>query len=238
MAGIAMIDIHSHILHGVDDGAESLAEAAGMVRAAGAAGVRFIIATPHYRDAALAPGQVARSLCELQESIADTGVTLLPGFEVMLDGLFSEEWLDGRVPTLGVSRFLLVEFPLNHIPQCSLDVLKRLQQKGLQPIMAHPERNYDFAATPELLARYVETGCLVQLDAGSITGGFGAKAGKLARKLLDRGWVHFVASDAHCRTDYSLHYTNAYRQVVEWIGQRKADSLFCGNAVPIIRAAG
>lgn len=231
-----MIDIHSHVLHEVDDGARSLEEAAAMVRAAEEAGIGTLFATPHLKELQEDPDRIERRFRELEEKVADRYITLLLGYEVCLDAALLEAILGWGSYTLGGTRYLLMEFPFSGIPPKSREAVYRLKQKGIQPILAHPERYPFLNRDPERLVRYREAGCHIQVDAASITGDFGKKAKACARLLIENGLADYVASDAHKASDYSTIYKSAYEQVQKWVGRWKADSLFCSNAVPIIRS--
>lgn len=195
-----MIDLHSHILHGLDDGPARLEESLEIGRAAVADGVAAIAATPHVRDDY--PTSVAAmkaAVAELREALAADGIPLElhTGGEVALGRLdaLSEEDLRGFA--LAGSRYLLLEFPYHGWP---LDLPRRsfeLQAAGLVPVLAHPERSSEVMAAPERLEPLVAAGALVQVTAASLDGRLGRRTQRTGLELVRRGLAHLVASDAH-----------------------------------------
>jgi protein-tyrosine phosphatase len=195
-----MIDLHSHILRGVDDGARSLEESVEIARAALADGIRVIAATPHVRDdwptgAALMEERVA----ELRSELDEAGIPL----HVRRGGEISLDWLS-RLPTeelrrftLGGSRYLLVETPYYGWPLDLGDVLASLRTRGFTPVLAHPERNAEVQVRPDRLVPLVEAGMLVQVTAASVDGRIGRRARECGLHLIKDGLAHLLASDAH-----------------------------------------
>jgi protein-tyrosine phosphatase len=232
-----MIDIHSHIIHGVDDGPTSLEEAARMVYAAEEAGVKVIIATPHLREPYADIEVVEQHFRELVEKTEDSGVILLLGYEIFFNVLVMEELIKTSRYTLGTSRYVLIEFPFTSIPPYSREILHRLHLHGFHTILAHPERNSSVIGNIDWLKDFMDMGCQIQVDAESIIGIFGSRTKAYARQLVRQGKVDYIASDAHKVVVYSVRYMKAYRQVVRWLGQWKADSLFCSNAKVIVDSA-
>ncbi len=197
-----MIDLHSHVLPGLDDGAESLEAAVEIVRAAGADGIRVLAATPHVRDDyPTRPEQMEAALAQVRAAAAGLGVELLPGGELALDALarLDEDSLR-RFGLGGNPRYLLVETPYYGWRIDLGETLFGLRTRGLTPVLAHPERNSEVQANPDLLAPVVAGGTLVQLTASSVDGRLGRRPRDAARALLDLGLAHMVASDAHAPT--------------------------------------
>lgn len=196
-----MIDLHSHILPGLDDGARTFEEALDIARAAVADGIRTIAATPHVRsDFPTTPEAMEAALAAVRALLADAGVALdvRGGGEVALDRLDQLGPDDLRRFSLGgASRYLLVETPYWGWPLGLADQLFRVQLAGFVPVLAHPERNGDVVADPGRLVPLVEAGALVQVTASSIDGRAGRPAAVTARHLLESGLAHLVASDAH-----------------------------------------
>jgi len=198
-----MIDIHCHILPGVDDGADSMETALGMARDAANSGVRAIIATPHCLKEGWPENLLSRGLllkmAQLSRAIEDAGIRLkiYPGMEIFVTEKFPERLQAGRLLPLAGSRYLLVEFYFDESPTYIEEALRLIWAKGLTPLIAHPERYYCVEWDPSLAEKWAREGCILQLNRGSIQGKLGAQAQVCAWELLERGVPHMVASDAH-----------------------------------------
>ncbi len=196
-----MLDLHSHVLPGLDDGASDLSEALAMCRLAVEDGVRVLAATPHWYPGRNPPSptRIAQAVEELRAELARRGLSLelVAGAEVALDpglvGLAQAQAL----PTLGGGSYLLLECPLHTSPRLLPDLVYGLRLAGLRPILAHAERTWGGMVQWDWLAGLVDQGCLVQVTAMSLTGQLGERPRKTAEALLGRGLVHLLASDAH-----------------------------------------
>jgi protein-tyrosine phosphatase len=197
-----MIDLHSHVLPGIDDGARDLEEAAAMCRLAAADGCEALVATPHQRHARWWNGdsvELAKRLAELRAAVGDKP-SLFSGAEIriepeMVDDLLTDPPHD--VTPLAGSRYLLLEARRNGRNVELEAILHEAQVAGWRPILAHPEMILALADDLDRLERICETGVLTQVTAMSVTGEFGGEARKRSEAMIDRGLVHFVASDAH-----------------------------------------
>lgn len=193
-----MIDIHCHLLPGLDDGPDSWEESLAMAESAIADGITHVVATPHSSPEYFFDYPRVRKLRrELQEKIGDR-LQLATGCDFHL----SPENLESL--RLSPSQFcvnhgpyLLVEFNEFSIPPSMDQTLHELQLSGIRPIVTHPERNAILRARPERLNTWVRMGCYVQVTANSLTGTFGPTAQRDALQWIREGLVHFVASDAH-----------------------------------------
>jgi protein-tyrosine phosphatase len=196
-----MIDLHSHILRGIDDGARSLEDSLEIARAAVADGIRAIAGTPHVRDdyptdAGVMEHRVAELRGELEQ--AQIPLDVRPGGEI------ATEWL-GRLPVTelrrfglgGNPRYLLVEMPYHGWPLGLDGQLFSLRAHGITPVLAHPERNAEVQARPERLVPLVQSGVLVQVTAASVDGRLGRRAQECGFCLIEQGLAHLLASDAH-----------------------------------------
>ena len=195
-----MIDLHSHILPGLDDGARTLEEAVDIGRAAAADGITAIAATPHVReDYPTDPATMERGVAQLREALEEAGVniTLYPGGEVALEQLRSERRELRRFGLGGNPSFLLVEFPYFGWPLDLADRLFLLRLAGITPVLAHPERNADVQAAPGRLAALTDAGTLVQVTAASLDGRLGRSSQETGLELVEAGLAHMIASDAH-----------------------------------------
>ena len=196
-----MIDLHSHILPGVDDGARTLAESVDIARAAAAAGTRILAATPHVReDYPTSAETVERLVVELQRTVRAAGIALelRPGGEVAIDKLAELEATELRRFGLGGNpSYLLVEFPYYGWPLDLGERIFRLRGAGITAVIAHPERNSEVQVAPHRMEPLVRAGALVQLTGASVDGRLGKRPRTAARALLDLRCAHLVASDAH-----------------------------------------
>ena len=196
-----MIDLHSHILPGVDDGVKTLAESIELARAAVADGVSAIAATPHVRDDyPTSADTMERGVAGLRDSFAAGGIELrvLRGGELALDRLDRYDVEELRRFGLGGNEsYLLVETPYHAWPLDLGDRVFRLAVMDVTAVIGHPERNAAVQEDPGLLEAAVRAGALVQLTAASVDGRLGRRAARTCEALLERGLAHLVASDAH-----------------------------------------
>jgi protein-tyrosine phosphatase len=200
-----VIDLHTHVLPGLDDGAMTLSDSLAMVKEAVELGVTTIVATPHVReDYPTTPEQMLRALEALRRAVAASGlaVEVLPGGEIGFDRLESVPVDELRAFVLGgASDVLLVEVPYDDWPHDLLDHVQRLARAGLRCLIAHPERNGWVQDTPGLLEPLVRFGALVQITAGSLAGRFGRRPARASKDLLAMSLVHVVATDSHGARD-------------------------------------
>lgn len=198
-----MIDIHTHILPGLDDGAQDMESSLLMAEIAAESGVTAIVATPHsnltgyyanYWDDGLR-GAVA----DLQDALraSGVGISLFPGMEIFGTPDVPELLEAGELIPLAGSRYPLIEFPFQDYARQATQVLSEVIAMGFRPVVAHPERYRYTQEFPPLLNQWVDMGCLLQVNKGSLMGRFGRGAELLSLSLLDRGFASFVASDAH-----------------------------------------
>jgi protein-tyrosine phosphatase len=194
-----VIDLHAHILPGLDDGPATEDGAVAMARAAVGAGTRAMATTSHInRGFGLGPAELAAARGKLLQRLEREGIALelLQGGEIAHDRLPSLSEDDLRALTLDGGSYLLLECPFS--PAAGLDtVVEDLQRRGYDVLLAHPERSPSFLHDPDLLANLVERGALAQVTAGSLTGAFGATVRRAAHTMLEHGLVHVLASDAH-----------------------------------------
>ncbi len=197
-----LIDIHSHILPGLDDGARDLQQTIAMARAAQADGISHLVATPHVIKGVYENRkedilkQVLNVNYYLRHSKVD--VVIMPGAEYLLDPDLPRRMNAGELLTLNnTGSYLLVELPVEMVPDYAEGILDELQNQGITPIIAHPERNRGLAAKPHILLDWSKRGVLAQVTSTSIMGGFGRDAKKRALKYLEVGAAQIIASDAH-----------------------------------------
>lgn len=197
-----MIDIHTHILPDVDDGSGSLEESVQMAELAVSGGVQAIIVTPH-RDV---PGEAEIPLDTLRSrflqlravlSARTIPLKLYSGMEIFGTPETAERLLKGELTTLAGSHYPLIEFPFANYGTQATEILQSVCDLGVRPIVAHPERYRYVQQDPGRLNLWFDMGCLLQVNRGSLLGRFGEECRELAESMLDRGFVGFVASDAH-----------------------------------------
>lgn len=196
-----MIDLHAHVLPGLDDGVRSLEEAVELAREAVAGGITAMAATPHVRDDyPTTPEQMESGVAELRTRLAEEGVplALLHGAEVSIDraGLLDRDTLR-RLTIAQSDRYLLLEFPYVGWPITLEAAVERLRERGVTAILAHPERNPQVQERPERLEAAVDAGALVQLTAASVLGQLGRTTRRTSERLLRLNLVHLLASDSH-----------------------------------------
>lgn len=199
----AMIDTHSHLLPGLDDGARDMTQALAMARASAEAGVRLAVCTPHLKDdpAGLLPAARA-ALNDMKRNVAanEIALDLTLGFELDLNLLMEAEpdLIDSC--TFGYGRpVMLLETPYNNWPKWAEQAIFDLRLRGILPILAHPERNERFQRHPERLSDLVHQGIVLQITVPSVVGAFGRHARNTALKLVASGEVALLASDIHFR---------------------------------------
>jgi protein-tyrosine phosphatase len=230
-----MIDLHCHILPGLDDGAESLAESLAMARVAQAEGIQVIVATPHlFRgDIGLADlAAVGRKKQELETALKQAGLPLkiLSGVEVRFShNLIEEIKRNKRALVIHTSSHMFIEFPFDYVYSGVKEVFFELMSEGIIPIIAHPERNSVFINHPGQLYDLVEMGCLSQANSGSFTGLYGQVVRETVTRLVSWGLVHVLGSDAHNSTSRAPHFKEALRIIESIIGPEAARALVVDN---------
>ncbi|MEN8140632.1 MAG: CpsB/CapC family capsule biosynthesis tyrosine phosphatase [Thermodesulfobacteriota bacterium] len=227
-----MIDIHSHILPGLDDGAADLDTALAMARMAVADGIIGMIATPHIsHDSALAREEIARQVAALNAALAEQGISLAiyAGAEVPLG-----HELAGSSYLLHNGPYILVEFPHSHIPGNAAEQLFALRCAGLIPIIAHPERNGEVLREPERLVELVAAGALSQLTAESLTGELGSQVQQCSHYLLRKKLGHFLATDCHSLRFRRPKIKKALKIARRLLGKDPAQRLVGANPEAVI----
>lgn len=198
-----MIDLHCHILPGVDDGAPSMAVALDMAAKAAASEITTVVATPHCnadpRMRNFKSPALDAAFARLQSAVTAAGlpVRVLPGCELLLYGDVGALLGENRPYTLAGSRYLLVEFFFDESPRYLDAALQTVRAHGYVPVVAHPERYLCVQDVPAMASRWLSRGDILQLNKGSILGDLGEGAYDTARLFLQRGLCHLIASDAH-----------------------------------------
>jgi protein-tyrosine phosphatase len=222
-----MVDIHSHIVFGVDDGAKTIEDSVDMLRVAADAGTTDIVATPHadlrFR---FSPQVVQERIAEMQDRMGDA-IRIHRGCDFHLFFENIRSCLADRTPfTINGGRYLMVEFSEKSIPANIGDIFQQMLQRDITPVVTHPERNALLMKDPGRLAEWVRMGCLMQVTAQSFTGRFGKSAETSCRKLMDHRMVHFVASDAHDTEWRPPDMRESRKHVAAEYGEAVAQRLF------------
>jgi protein-tyrosine phosphatase len=236
-----LIDIHSHIIPGIDDGSSDMSESIEMLREAARGGVTLIVATPHCFSHSRSPRtpEIARGLEKLAEAASSdkdaSKVKLAMGAEIMLDPGVREVLDQGGIPPLGGRGVhILVELPILSVPKYTENTLFQLKAYGYVPIIAHPERNHELSQDLDMLCHLINMGVLVQMDAGSIVGAYGRTTETSALTILNCRMCHFVASDAHRSGAYRRLLPGARRRVASLSGEETANALFRENPMAVL----
>ena len=229
-----MTDLHCHILPGFDDGAQTRQELLDMAAMAARCGTRRIVCTPHCTagDPELAGrAEAIRETVQLANGwlqAAGIAVTLYPGMELLATDALAQTLESSACLTLGGSRYLLVEFDFSVRSAFITQSLETVRRAGLYPVLAHPERYVCVQRRPELAAQWFHL-CLLQLNKGSLTGGFGPGPEATAGWIVDNGLAHLAASDAHGVRLRTPDLRAAYDRVARRTAPDYARVLFCRN---------
>lgn len=224
---VGMIDLHSHILPMIDDGAQSLRESLEMAQLAWEDGISQIVATPHDTGWGGSWQNTRESVQTLQAEMDHHEIALqvLPGLEIRIDLDTPQQAREGHLLALNDSRYLLIELPFTHYPPYTDRVIFELQVAGFVPILAHPERYSYLKSHPMRLFALVERGALIQVTTSSILGDFGASVRDFSRLLLEHRLAHVIASDAHRINIRPPILSQAVQIAAQWIGEQQATAM-------------
>jgi len=248
-----MIDIHTHILWGLDDGARTIDDSLEMCQIAYRDGIRTVVATPHTLNGLYQNDRpsILRKVRELNDVISNqlfvnspglnnqssvteestnnklritnTELRILPGADVHLCEETLRQLEGGKVTTLGDGgKYLLIELPFHAIPYGTEDMLFQIITRGIIPIISHPERNLEVGQNLRRYRKMIRMGCLGQLTAMSLNGGFGPSIKRLAEKLLAKRLVHLIASDAHSADGRPPILSDGVRTAEKIVGREEA----------------
>ena len=252
MGTIEMIDLHAHILPGLDDGAETLDESIEMCWLSYQDGIRTIVATPHILKGIYSNNRstILAKVQELNDALkklrvqssefggkdfdasthsliaASDAFKILPGADVHFSLDMLQLCENGEIVTVNdKGRYLMVEFDSQGIPYHAEDVLFQMIMHGIIPIITHPERNLEIARSPNRYYEIIKMGCLGQVTAMSLTGGFGSGVRRIAEKLLKNRLAHVIASDSHSINRRPPILSTALRATEKIVGKEEAQKM-------------
>lgn len=230
-----MIDLHSHILPELDDGAGSLRESLSMARLAVESGVTRMVVTPHCAEDRSA--EVLRAYRLLKEALEEYEIPLKLHIGMEIFGTHSTARLlqEGKLFTLNRSRYPLVEFAFYSDGEEETRILRSILRAGYQPLVAHPERYEYVQHDPELINQWKQMGCLFQINRGSLLGRFGRGAQYMAGELVERGFATVVASDAHSSRRRTPWLRDAWELLNEELSPVAAEFLLKRNPASILK---
>ena len=230
----AIIDIHSHVIHCVDDGSKSVEASLAMISQESSAGVTDIICTPHYRKGFFETEKqvILSRFDELKKASENLGVSLHLGQEIAVKNVFAEDVAKGKCFTMANSDYVLLEFDYNN-PVDITDVCYDYKYCGLIPIIAHVER-YNYVGVREV-EDIIEVGGLIQINSSSVVAKKFSKYRSKVDKYLKHNLVHFVASDNHSNRSFDL--ASAYEAIRKKYGEERARDLFESNARKILNSS-
>jgi protein-tyrosine phosphatase len=234
MKDVSFTDIHSHFLFDVDDGAENIKKSLEMLEQAASLNIRHLLATPHVTELInkKTSQRILNNFSQLKEKVL---AEKIPVKISLASELFYSrhiyDWLDRPWSTFNNNKkYLLFELPLFDFPDRVGDFIFQCRLNGLVPILAHPERYIYLRKALDKIFTWYNQGCLMQMNAGSLTGQFGSKAADFTKKLLEAKVLHFAASDAHDLEYRSYDSINeSYNMVKETASTEYADELFIIN---------
>jgi len=236
-----MIDLHCHILPGIDDGPKTLNESLEMARIFVQSGYSHVVATPHAVPGTTwmpAPEKVRKRLDQLNRAIAKEGINLkvLPGMEIALDPNIAGLLDQGKVQSLAGTSYVLIEPPFQQLPLGWEHAIFDVLSKGFAVLLAHPERCAQLAAKPQLCDRLIESGVYLQVNWDSFLGHHGRTTQKMAIYLASKGYVHCLATDSHDAKSRNARQTQPAAEAVEpLIGRQNLHIISRENPMRVLR---
>ena len=220
-----MIDFHNHVLPNIDDGSRSLDMSLDMLNYAAEQGITDVVNTVHYMHPKMEHKEVNynfinNKIIQLQNNLDEAGisVTLHSTSEVFFVPGISQ-LVDDPLATFSKKKYMLIEFQPNLIPELQKKILFNLKMNGVNPIIAHPERYLPVQENIIIVYDWLNSGCLIQVDAGSVLGNFGNKIRKVSEKIIKNGWCQIMGSDAHNNKKRNFCLNEANYIVSKWIGK-------------------
>ena len=233
-----LIDLHSHILHGVDDGPESFEMSMEMLCLACDTGIRALVATPHILDNFQNEELIISRFRKLSKAVIEEKLPIDVFLGTEINFQFGiEEFIETSIGTYrGMGLYFLVETTMTHYPKHFEETLFNIIQTGKIPIFAHPERIGPITGDIDLVSRLVNMGMLIQLNSGSLLGIFGGKVNTFAWELMEKGLVHFIASDAHSTRRRTFNLDEVWDEVCDRYDEDTAEKLMYTNPLKVLTA--
>lgn len=240
-----MVDLHCHLLPGIDDGSKNMEISLQLAREATENGVTHALLTPHHMNGRYINHKqdVIRKTKEFQEQINAHNIplTVFPGQEVRINGQLLEALdMDDILFADTAGKYMMLEFPDDDVPHYTNQMIFDLQQRGIIPVIVHPERNTKIMAEPDLIYRLLEKGCLSQITASSYVGTFGKKVENFSRQLIEAGQGYVFASDTHDLPGREYEMRQAFDKLQHEFGKKmvvrykqNARSIINGENVPL-----
>lgn len=233
-----MIDIHTHLIPGVDDGSKSIEDTLEIFKEAEKAGFTDIILTSHYLIDyyETKPEELIPWKDKLQEMLENEGIKikLHSGMEVYISQELNTLMKENKILTLANSKYLLVELPMSTSVKYLDYIIYFLESIGMKLVLAHPERYKDVQKNHKLVEDYIEKGCLIQCNYGSVLGQYGNDAKKAIKYLLKKDLVHFMATDCHRKGGIYLDISKALKKIEKIVGKDKLYDITTSNARKIL----
>lgn len=225
-----MIDLHCHILPGIDDGAKTVEDSLAMAEKAISQGITHILCTPHHMNGKYInhANEVIQRVADLQKELDQRNLplTLLEGQEIRLNGsLLDQLTTQDLLFTDLENTYLLIEFPTMDVPAYTEQLFFELFSRGHVPVIVHPERNAKFREDPNRLLSFLDMGVITQLTAPSIVGIFGKSIQKTAMTMMEHNMLHMVASDAHGVNTRNFYLKEAYEKIEKEFGKTRVTEM-------------
>ena len=236
---VPSIDIHCHILPGVDDGSPDMETSLAMLQTAISEGTKGMILTPHHKPMHhnVRPDHLIGYTARLMERAHEKGINvqLFPGNEIYYSDSTVSELESGRASTLAGTDYVLIEFHPTDMYKTIHNALYAVQSAGYMPILAHVERYADMAKHVKYVDELLDMGIYIQVNANSVMGKYGLGIRHFTRELLKKHMVHFVATDAHDSGSRAPHLLDCRDYVEGKLGEKYALEIFHDNAMKVLR---
>jgi protein-tyrosine phosphatase len=233
-----LIDIHTHILPGIDDGPLNYDESLSIIKLAENNNIKKIICTPHFIKGSYDNyiDKIKPVFDKLVYSVKNEGIDieLFLGTEIYFDIDMIEDIVNNNVMSLNYGKYVLIEFPMVSVPNCAYEVFYQLQLKGYFPIVCHPERNQKIINDYKIVKKLFQHEVFFQINSGSLLGYFGTDVKITAQLLLKDKLVHFIASDIHSENEEVLNFTKVLKIVSKYMETEKAVNLVTDNPQKIL----
>ena len=236
-----MIDIHSHVLPGLDDGSKDMYETVEMLSMAAESGVTDMIATPHCNIQGTFENyynnHYIQTFREVQKAIneLEIPIRLYPGAEVFVTEDLPELMSGGKILTLNGGHYMLLEFAFDDTLEFANDMLEQVSAMGIRPVIAHPERYVFLQQRPRTAYEWCEKGYVLQCNKGSFTGRFGKRCAVVAYEMLGQNLVSVIASDAHSSSRRTPVLMDTYEELLDGFATDYLDILFEENPRRILQ---